>query len=195
MPALDSEIAAFADSIWACGLQESPHHGSYYSWTNKKVWSRIDRAFINTLWYDQADFTQVKYLPQSLSDHTPLMLQISASPKPRSSFQFCDMLVKDSSFLSIVHKHLPKRIHNPLLQLQKYQTLVQRDLQKLNRHKYKDLREQKRTARAALEHLQQALANDRTNDSLLQQEREAQRHYISIISSTLDITRQQCKVD
>ncbi|KAJ8421029.1 hypothetical protein Cgig2_000524 [Carnegiea gigantea] len=155
---LDSEIAAFADTIQACGLQEPPHHGSYYSWTNKKVWSRIDRAFINTLWYDQADFTQVKYLPQSLSDHTPLMLQITASPKTRPSFQFCDMWT-------------------------------------LNRGKYKDLREQQRTARAALEHLQQALANDPTNDSLLQQERKAQRHYISIISSTLDITRQQCKVD
>ncbi|KAJ8419505.1 LOW QUALITY PROTEIN: hypothetical protein Cgig2_021432 [Carnegiea gigantea] len=65
---------------------EPPHHGSYYSWTNKKVWSRIDRAFINTLWNDQANFTQAKYLPQSLSDHTPLMLQITASPKPRPSF-------------------------------------------------------------------------------------------------------------
>ncbi|KAJ8419504.1 hypothetical protein Cgig2_021431 [Carnegiea gigantea] len=94
------------------------------------------------------------------------------------------MWVKDSSFLSIVHKHLPKR----LLRLQKYQTSVQRDLQTLNHGKYKDLREQQRTARAALEHLQQALANDPMNDSLLQQEREAQRHYISIISSTLDIT-------
>ncbi|KAJ8425385.1 hypothetical protein Cgig2_018474 [Carnegiea gigantea] len=133
--------------------------------------------------------------PIRLSDHTPLMLQITVSPKPRPSFQFCDMWVKDSSFLSIIHKHLPKRIHNPLLQLQKYQTSVQRDLQTLNRGKYKDLREQQRTTRAALEHFQQALANDPTNDSLLQQEREAQRHYISIISSTLDITRQQCKVD
>ena len=45
---LATEIQEFADTVRDCGLAELPFHGPYYSWTNKTVWSRIDRVFVNT---------------------------------------------------------------------------------------------------------------------------------------------------
>ena len=36
---LDTEIAAFADTIRECRLHELPSSGPYYSWTNRTVWS------------------------------------------------------------------------------------------------------------------------------------------------------------
>ena len=47
----DSEIKPFADCISSCDMHELNFMGPYYSWTNKTIWSRIDRAFVNTLWY------------------------------------------------------------------------------------------------------------------------------------------------
>ncbi|KAJ8419423.1 hypothetical protein Cgig2_014910 [Carnegiea gigantea] len=56
-----------------CELQEMRSAGAYYSWTNKVVRSRIDRAFIDSLWHETFDFTQVTYMANGLSDHTPLL--------------------------------------------------------------------------------------------------------------------------
>jgi len=33
-------------------------NGAYNLWTNKTVWSRIERALINIHWYEVFDFTQ-----------------------------------------------------------------------------------------------------------------------------------------
>jgi len=32
-------------------LQEMRWRGAYYTWTNKTIWSRIDRSLINIYWY------------------------------------------------------------------------------------------------------------------------------------------------
>ena len=138
-PVQASEFYALADIIRDCGLSEPPFTGPYFSWTNKTVWSRIDRVFVNTLWYANANFTLTNYLPQSLFDHTPLLIQIKASPRPPPNFQFCDMWIKDPQFLSIVRKHVPQYIYRPFQQLWLYQKAVRRDFCKLNRSKYCDL--------------------------------------------------------
>ncbi|KAJ8424553.1 hypothetical protein Cgig2_013817 [Carnegiea gigantea] len=52
------EVKPFAERIASCELQELQHHGPYFTWTNKTTWSRIDRVFINTLWYSLFDFSQ-----------------------------------------------------------------------------------------------------------------------------------------
>ena len=76
-----------------------------------------------------------------------------------------------------------------------YQQVMQRVLRRLGRTRFRDLQQQQRIARVRLESIQQNLATDPTNSALLQQESEARQQYISIISSSLDITRQQSKID
>ncbi|KAJ8419624.1 hypothetical protein Cgig2_007643 [Carnegiea gigantea] len=99
-PIQDHEVKSFTECIHSCGLQELPSKGSYFSWTNKTIWSRIDRAFVNTLY-------QVLYMSHSLSDHTPLLLHLINSPKPRKAFHFCEMWTRDPSFQTIIHNMMP----------------------------------------------------------------------------------------
>jgi len=79
----DSDVRDFAKFIENTKIQELRWIGSYYSWTNKSVWSKIDKVIINTLWYDCSDFTQTHYLTNGLSDHTPLFNKISTFSKTK----------------------------------------------------------------------------------------------------------------
>ncbi|KAJ8423644.1 hypothetical protein Cgig2_006675 [Carnegiea gigantea] len=53
---------------------------------DKTIWSRIDRAFSNIHWYEQMNYTQVHYLANGLSDHTPLLIQFPSMSKPITQF-------------------------------------------------------------------------------------------------------------
>ena len=57
----------------------SPHSvGHWFSWHNKgkgddRITSRIDHAFLNELWLDREEITEIQYLNPYLSDHSPIV--------------------------------------------------------------------------------------------------------------------------
>ena len=87
----DHEIKEMHCLASQCELQELPTSGPYHSWTNKTIWSRIDRAFINPHWYGTFDYTHTHYMAPGISDHTPLKIQFHLTPRPKARFQYCDM--------------------------------------------------------------------------------------------------------
>ena len=82
----DHDVQHQATFLDTYDLQELRWTGAYYSWSNKTIWSGIDRVFTNLLWYDTMEFTQTHYLPYELSDHTPLLIMFSSSPRPQVKF-------------------------------------------------------------------------------------------------------------
>ncbi|KAJ8419565.1 LOW QUALITY PROTEIN: hypothetical protein Cgig2_004596 [Carnegiea gigantea] len=52
---------------------------AFFTWTNKTIWSKIDRAFYNELWYEAFTYTHVHILSQGLSDQTPMILSFPPS--------------------------------------------------------------------------------------------------------------------
>ncbi|KAJ8429250.1 LOW QUALITY PROTEIN: hypothetical protein Cgig2_026286 [Carnegiea gigantea] len=165
-PIQDHKVKSFTECIHSCRLQELPSRGTYFSWTNKTIWSKIDRAFVNTLWYLHFDFRQVLYMSHSLSDHTTLLLHLINSPKPRKAFHFCEMWTRDPSFQTIIHNMMPTVIRNPGQQLQSFLQRTQKALLQLNRDKYHDLRTQQLKAREALERIQMDLQASPNNEQL-----------------------------
>ncbi|KAJ8425576.1 hypothetical protein Cgig2_003074 [Carnegiea gigantea] len=77
----DYEVKPFMECINSSELQEMRSRGPYFTWTNKTVWARIDRAFISTYWYDHFDFSQVTYMANSLSNRTPMELKQAEEEK------------------------------------------------------------------------------------------------------------------
>jgi len=97
--------------IEQCDLVEMRSTGSYFSWTNKSIWSRIDRSLFNSYWHDVFDFTQVKFDALGLLDHTPLIIQFPTSLKPQLSFKYCDMWSLHKYFMPMVTVTIPKTHH------------------------------------------------------------------------------------
>jgi len=56
---METEVKEFASCIEECELEEMTSVGNYYTWTNKSIWIRIDRVFINQMWCGTFDFTHV----------------------------------------------------------------------------------------------------------------------------------------
>lgn len=136
----DFEVRPFADCLASCELQVLRYRGPYFTWTNKTVWSGIDRVFSNTLWYNLFDFSHTHYLPSSLSDHTPMVIESPKCPLPPRLFHFCDMWLKDSSFLPTVSFYLsPCSRPDPRIALQTFLSRVKIGLLKLHRKRFADL--------------------------------------------------------
>ena len=192
---IDSEIRDFSDCLLYCELEEMRNSGPYYSWTNKKIWSRIDRVLLNSYWYNSFNYTNVSYLANSLSDHTPILINFPSSTKPHTQFQYCDMWGKHPDFHNIINDALPRFQGNPLIQLKKFYDKLRTRLRLLNKNHYADLHEQKERAKRRLEEIQLQLHDHPRNNDLQRHEKEARNHYISILSSVMDLLKQQSKIE
>ena len=187
------ELSAFMDS---CEVQEMTGSGAVFTWTNKTIWSKIDRVFINCLWHEEFDYTMVKALPPGLSDHSPLLLHFHAPPRPPPQFHYCDMWSSHKNFQSIVEACLPViNIHNIMHQAKHFLSQLRSHLSQLNRNHFKDLKIQQEIARNELHRLQQDLQSSPENASLKHQEKEARKKYGSILSSCIALLKQQCKIE
>ena len=192
----DHDIQELSNFMEDCEVLEMPSTGPFFSWTNKTIWSRIDRVFINILWHEVFDYTIAKYLPQGLSDHTPILVHFHTSPKPPHQFQFCDMWSSHQDFQDIVLSGLPDSSSPDILRLTRVYLSQQRNrLRHLNHSRFNDLRRQQEIARDRLLQLQQVLQHSPDSDYLKALEKDARNHYISILTSSLSLLKQQCKID
>ena len=131
------------------------------------------------------------YLPCSRSDHTPLLIEFSSSPRPQARFHFCDMWARHQDFGQIITSiPLPSASLPKLQQLKTYLDKLRPKLMKLNRHHFADLRAQKDKARMELTTLQRKMAQDSGNAQLIQQELDLKKKYIDIVSSNLSPIQQ-----
>jgi len=162
----DLEIRDFADCMLNCELQEMRSMGAYYSWTNKTIWTRIDRVFHNSYWYSNFNYTHVRYMTNSLSDHTPILINVPTTLKPRPRFQFCDMWSKHPDFHTIINKAKPPTQGSALKQLENFLFNLRPRLTQLNNNNYADLHEQKAKAKCKLEAIQQQMLEDPRNINL-----------------------------
>ena len=163
--------------------------GAYYTWTNKTIWSRIDRALINIYWYEGFDFTQNHYLTNGLLYYSPMMLHFSSIAKPRSRFQFCEMWTKHPDFNRVVDLVLSPVSSEPLNQLRTAQAHLRSLLSKLNKNHFADLRAQQEKAKKELTNIQIQLQVTPGDGSLIQTEKGLKCKCNDILASSLALVQ------
>ncbi|KAJ8444596.1 hypothetical protein Cgig2_013875 [Carnegiea gigantea] len=70
----DHHIQELTNFMANCEVLEMPSSGAFFTWTNKTIWSKIDRLFINSIWHEVFDYTLATVLPRGLSDHSPILI-------------------------------------------------------------------------------------------------------------------------
>ncbi|KAL0402150.1 UNVERIFIED_CONTAM: hypothetical protein Slati_4244900 [Sesamum latifolium] len=79
----------FNDMMSDTGLIDAGFEGEPFTWTNKRVWRRLDRVLYSKEWAETFNITRVVHLPRRLSDHHPLCIEATkAENKKPSSFRF-----------------------------------------------------------------------------------------------------------
>ncbi|KAJ8419933.1 hypothetical protein Cgig2_011572 [Carnegiea gigantea] len=166
------------------GLQEFYYVGAFFSWTNKLIWSRTDRALHNGFWYDMFDFTYVTYQAHSLLDHTPIILDFPNCLRPkRHSYS-------DAQFKDIVKHTLDKCPQGPALQVLKHFLCnIRNPLNLFNTNKFADIYAQQGRVREALMQIQTQLQGDPFNNELLHQEDIRRQHYVTITHSAIALMK------
>ncbi|KAL2543444.1 DNAse I-like superfamily protein [Abeliophyllum distichum] len=90
-----------------CGLTDASYSGSQYTWTNGRVWKRLDRVLINSAVGSACSRFSVRHLNRSTSDHSPLLIQWSSDddlgPRP---FRFLNVWSRHHDFLSFAQAGL-----------------------------------------------------------------------------------------
>ncbi|KAK9675810.1 hypothetical protein RND81_11G032700 [Saponaria officinalis] len=103
-----SDILDFNACILHCGLDDIHNTGCEFSWTNKQdgstVWSKLDRALINSAWLTHFPSSAAKVLPSGVSDHSPIMVSIIDEVRPRRRFSFLNYWVDDPTYHARVCK-------------------------------------------------------------------------------------------
>ncbi|KAJ8421961.1 hypothetical protein Cgig2_022522 [Carnegiea gigantea] len=131
---------------------------------------------------------------QGLSDHTPIIPSFPQCPKPKASFQFCEMWTKDKGFTDIVkHTLTQQREGSSLKALQHFLIDLRHPLRQLNKNKFADIYKQQATARNDLLKAQAQLQQDPTNQELIFKEVSCRDLYISINHLAMLLIKQQCK--
>ncbi|KAG6491490.1 hypothetical protein ZIOFF_052841 [Zingiber officinale] len=92
----------FNNFIMLAGLVDVGFVGDRYTWTNNRVWKRLDRVLLSPSW-GSLDFTvRVEHLSRAASDHCPLLVEFPGFQKPRASFRFQRMWVRHRDFMQTV---------------------------------------------------------------------------------------------
>ncbi|KAL0405700.1 UNVERIFIED_CONTAM: hypothetical protein Slati_3883900 [Sesamum latifolium] len=95
----------FNDMMIDTGLIDAGFEGEAFTWTNKRIWKRLDRVVYSKEWAETFDTTRVLHLPRRLSDHHPLLIDAAKTENKRpSSFRFQNMWLKHDKFIDIVRQ-------------------------------------------------------------------------------------------
>lgn len=86
------------------GLGSINSHDPFFTWTNDKVWSKLDRALCNQPCFNSFGNSVCEVMEfESISDHTPLVVTTElVVPRGNSPFKFNNAIVDHPDFLSIV---------------------------------------------------------------------------------------------
>ncbi|KAK4384507.1 hypothetical protein Sango_3054000 [Sesamum angolense] len=90
----------FNDMMIDTRLMDAGFEGDPYTWTNKRVWKRLDRVLYSKEWTDTYNSTRVQHLPRRLSDHHPLFITAAKTENRKpSSFRIQNMWLNHPQFL------------------------------------------------------------------------------------------------
>ena len=91
-------------AIQASGLEAVNFDGSPFTWTNGRVWQRLDRVLINADWLNIFASVHVSHMARGRSDHCPLLIKSSNGQVLKGSFRFLNVWTSHQDFLSIVRQ-------------------------------------------------------------------------------------------
>lgn len=102
-------IQDFHECMLGSNLSEIGFEGNESTWCNNqhgrnRIWQRLDRILGNGEAFLQFPELQVKHLQRLISDHSPLLLSLTAQTPYRSKFTFQRMWLEHPDFQNLVEQ-------------------------------------------------------------------------------------------
>nr|TKR98958.1 hypothetical protein D5086_0000197870 [Populus alba] len=165
-PVSNYETSDFRQCCSDLGLTDLNYSGCHYTWTNGRVWSKLDRVLVNPLWSLANISVHVQFdNPGAFSDHSPATVAFfTRQSMGKQSFKFFNMWANHDTFLDLVAAHWPYRIYgSPMFILCKRLKNLKRPLRDLNKLHFSHISERVARAEATLDSHQTIFSQDRDN--------------------------------
>ncbi|XP_012849562.1 PREDICTED: uncharacterized protein LOC105969349, partial [Erythranthe guttata] len=167
------ELKDFNETVLGLGVEDIPYTGTFFTWSNSAVdntiWSKLDRAMVNSAWYDQMPVTKADFqAPGPISDHSPCIVTIHReSNKGQTPFRFFNMWTKHEEFQNIVQEKWKfEGYGTDQFKLCKMLKGLKRPLKELNRAAFSHITARAERAAKEVEDLQIQLQADLENQGL-----------------------------
>ncbi|XP_024199817.1 uncharacterized protein LOC112203016 [Rosa chinensis] len=83
-PRSAAAMARFRQTMSVCGFIDMGFVGGRFTWSNRYTKERLDRGFQTAQWRSRFPFSRVVTLSPSESDHSPLLIEVSAARLPNN---------------------------------------------------------------------------------------------------------------
>ena len=186
-PVSSYEVSDFRTCCSMLGLSDLNFTGCKFTWTNGKIWSKIDRVLVNPYWSSLQRSVHVHFsTPGAFSDHSPIAVRIGPlHQRNRASFKFFNMWVEHQDYKSLLlQKWHAATVHgSPMYVLCRRLKLLKAPLKQLNKLHFRHISERVCRAEAELEQHQVLLHNDKDNEHLLAQDKKLRLALVNLKSA------------
>ncbi|KAG6538552.1 hypothetical protein ZIOFF_003676 [Zingiber officinale] len=184
----------FNNFIMLAGLVDAGFVGDRYTWTNNRVWKRLDRVLLSPSW-GSLDFTvRVEHLSRAASDHCPLLVEFPGFQKPRASFRFQRMWVRHRDFMQTVRLNwcLPS-VAQGLQRLQMKLRRLKEHLKWWNMEVFGNIHDRVLQAEESMAAAEQAYDRDPTEQSRIHRS-ECQARLFRVLDMEEDFWKQRAAI-
>ncbi|XP_074265267.1 uncharacterized protein LOC141587691 [Silene latifolia] len=160
-----------------------------------KVYSRLDRVFVNEYWVLRFPESYAHFLPEGSFDHCPCLIRFEDIVMTRRpSFKYYNIWSKANDFEEVVQNGWNTEVHGTLMfqVVQKLKCLKQ-GLKRLNKDQFSDIEKLTNVTELALFNFQKMLRMDPLNVDLCQAEKECAAELEWIQKAWDDYLRQKAK--
>jgi len=185
-PVSSYEISDFRTCCSVLGLSDLNYTGCQFTWTNGKIWSKIDRVLVNPYWSGLQRSAQVHFHnPGAFSDHSPISVCIGPLyQQRRASFKFFNMWAEHQDFKHILSEQWHVAVYgSPMYVLCRRLKLLKAPLKQLNKLHFAHISERVRRAEDDLEQHQSLLHNDKNNEHLLAWDKKLRLDLVNLKSA------------
>ncbi|XP_062114047.1 uncharacterized protein LOC133825067 [Humulus lupulus] len=162
--------SSFQDCLSFCHLEDLKFSGCFYTWNNKqkaeeKIYSKIDRALVNSQWTNYFPNSEAVFLPEGLFDHSPVLvhfyLECAMEKKP---FRYFQMWKEAPSYaVKIQTSWTILVVRTAMFQVVSKLKRLKHVLSGINREGFSDIQQTEFKAKILLRELQEEMDKDLLN--------------------------------
>ncbi|XP_074313900.1 uncharacterized protein LOC141649100 [Silene latifolia] len=176
-PPVLQDMLDFNDCLASCHLDDLTCTGVDMTWTNKqdsvtRVWSKLDRVLANPGFITSYPNAFGHFQEPGLSDHSPILVQISQDKKVVKRFSFLNSWVAHPDYLQTIKAAWITPLQgSPMYCFFQKLKSVKHALTQFHKQHFSNISHRVQSAKNALMECQQKLASNPFSDVLIQEER------------------------
>ena len=192
----------FNQACYRAELDDLKTAGCEYTWFNRQtrnpIFRKLDRVLVNSEWIRLLPTSEAIALPPSISDHSPIILNITNNRQKvkKVPFKFFNIWLSSPNFQRILEDVWAVEQQGvPMFTLYAKMKRLKTELKKFNKTEYYNISGRAEETKTELRRIQQELLGQQGNEQLVASEAMAASRYYSLTAAEESIAKQKSRIN